>query len=131
VSKQQRIVSIGVLVVLLLAVGWTLLPFRFADAVDCGPPLLGAKPGHYDEKGVGLINPKRDCHNTAKSRLTFAAVASLIAVVTGAATIALQPVSRFCAAGNHEECPEWWPAALGPFGESLSCQCSCHIGHMT
>lgn len=125
-SKQQRIVAIGVLVVLVLAVGWTLLPFRFADAVDCGPPLLGAKPGHFDDKGSSLINPTRDCRNSARSKLTFAAVAALIAVVTGAVTIALQPVSRYCIAGDHERCPEWWPAALGPFGDTLSCQCECH-----
>jgi hypothetical protein len=126
VTKQQRIISIVVLAVVLLSVAWTLLPFRFADAVNCGPALLGAKPGHYDDHGRGLINPKRDCHDKGKSRLTVAAIASLVAVIVGASTLAVHPVSAQCLRGGHEECPHWWPAALGPGGEGFACQCGCH-----
>src|SRR5207248_3529313 len=121
VTKPQKYICFAALAVVLIAVGWTLLPFRFADAVDCGPPLLGAKPGAYESRGVGLIKPDRDCHDKAKSRLTVAAVASLLAVGTAAAALYLQPLSRQCMSGNHDECPEWWPAALGPAGEGFSC----------
>lgn len=125
-TKQQKIISLVVLGVLVLAVGWTLLPFRFADTVDCGPALLGGNPGTFDDKGRTLVNPVRDCHNTAKSRLTVAAVASLIAVLAGAAALAFQPISHHCAGGDHQSCADWWPAALGPLGRNLACQCECH-----
>jgi hypothetical protein len=126
VTKQQRIISLGVLGVLVLAVVWTLLPFRFADTLSCGPALFGGNPGEFNDRGRSLINPERDCHNAAKSRLTVAAVASLIAVLAGAAALAFQPISRHCVAGSHEDCVDWWPAALGPLGQSLGCQCECH-----
>jgi hypothetical protein len=126
VTKQQRIMSIVVLGVLVLAIGWTLIPFRFADTVNCGPPLLGAHPSGFHDQGRSLVSPERDCHDTARSRLTVAAVVSLIAVIAGAAALAFQPISRQCLAGGHEDCVEWWPAALGPFGHGLSCQCDCH-----
>jgi hypothetical protein len=126
VTKQQKVISSVVLAVVLLSLGWTLLPFRFADAVDCGPPLLGAKPGKYEDRGIGFIKPERDCHNTAKSRLTVAAVASFVAVVVGVVALASKPVSAACLNGNHEDCTEWWPAELGPSGESFACQCDCH-----
>ena len=125
-TKQQKVVSGVVVAILLLSVGWVLLPFRFADAVDCGPPLLGAEPGEYVETGQGFINPERDCHNKAKSRLTVAATASLLAVVVGVVSLTVKPQSAECLNGDHDACSQWWPAELGPAGEEFSCQCSCH-----
>ena len=125
-TKQQRIISVGVLGVLVLSVIWTLLPFRFAGVLSCGPPLLGAKAGELNDQGRSLIRPERDCRNKARSRLTVAAVASLVAVIAGAAAMAFQPVSRQCITGGHDDCVEWWPAALGPAGHDLGCQCDCH-----
>lgn len=125
-TKQQKVVAGVVLTILLLSVGWVLLPFRFADAVDCGPPLLGAEPGEYIDTGQGFINPERDCHNKAKSRLTVAATASLLAVVVGVVALTAKPQSAECLNGDHDACSQWWPAELGPTGEEFSCQCSCH-----
>jgi hypothetical protein len=125
-TKQQKVIASVVLAVVLISLGWTLLPFRFADAVDCGPPLLGAEPGPYDSGGQGFIKPERDCHNKAKSRLTVAAVASLLAVVVGVVSLAAKPESAECLNGNHDACSQWWPAELGPGGEGFSCQCGCH-----
>ncbi|HEX2274837.1 MAG TPA: hypothetical protein VHG90_13260 [Acidimicrobiales bacterium] len=127
-TKQQKVVSGVVVAILLLSVGWVLLPFRFADAVDCGPPLLGAEPGEYVETGQGFINPERDCHNKAKSRLTVAATASLLAVVVGVVSLTVKPQSAECLNGDHDACSQWWPAELGPTGEEFSCQCTCHTG---
>jgi len=126
VTKQQKVVAGVVLTILVLSVGWVLLPFRFADAVSCGPPLLGAKPGKYVETGRGFIKPERDCHNKAKSRLTVSAVASLLAVVVGAVAMTAKPESAECINGNHEDCTQWWPAEMGPTAEEFSCQCRCH-----
>lgn len=126
-TKQQKVVAGVVLAILLLSVGWVLLPFRFANTLDCGPPLLGAKPGEYVETGQGFIKPERDCHNKAKSRLTVAAVASLLAVVVGVVSLAAKPLSAECLNGNHDDCSQWWPAELGPAGEGFSCQCTCHL----
>lgn len=125
-SKQQKIISGVVLGILLLAVGYTLIPFRFADAVDCGAPLLGAKPGKYVETGQGFIKPERDCHNAARSRLAVAAVAAFLAMGIGVAALATKNVSSNCLNGNHEDCTEWWAAELGPAAEGYACQCSCH-----
>ena len=125
-TKQQRYISIGVLIVLVIAIGWTLLPFKFAGTLSCGPPILGGNPGEFSDEGKSLIVPERDCHNAARSRLTVAAVGALMAVIAGAVALAFQPVSRHCLAGDHDDCVDWWPAALGPLGHSLGCQCDCH-----
>lgn len=127
-TKQQKIISGVVLGILVLAIGYALLPFRFADAVNCGPPLLGAKPGKYVERGIGFIKPDRDCRNAARSRLAVAAVTAILAMGVGVATLASKNISASCLNGNHEECTEWWAAELGPGGEGYSCQCSCHYG---
>ena len=43
-TRQQKIVPIVVLAVIALSLVWALIPFKFADIVDCGAPLLGAHP---------------------------------------------------------------------------------------
>jgi hypothetical protein len=127
-TKQQKVISGVVLGILLLALGYTLLPFRFANAVDCGPPLLGAKPGKYEDRGIGFIKPDRDCRNAARSRLAVAAVTAILAMGVGVAALASKNISASCLKGNHEDCTEWWAAELGEGGEGYSCQCSCHRG---
>ncbi|MFN2606766.1 MAG: hypothetical protein ABR511_02535 [Acidimicrobiales bacterium] len=125
-TKQQKIISGVVLAILLLAVGYSLIPFRFADAVNCGPPLLGAKPGPYVDRGIGFIEPTRDCHNAGKSRLAVSAVAAFVAMGIGVAALATKNISANCLNGNHEDCTEWWAAELGEGAEGYACQCSCH-----
>ena len=127
-SKEQKVISGVVLVILLLAIGYTLIPFRFADAVDCGPPLLGGKPGKYEDRGLGFIKPARDCKNAARSRLAVAAVTSFVAMGVGVAALASKNISANCLNGNHEDCTEWWTAELGEGGQGYSCQCGCHYG---
>lgn len=111
-----------VLVIIALAAGWSLLPFQFAEGVDCGPPLLGAKP--KSEASVGLILPKEDCRSKAKSRLLTSAMISLAAAGAGTALIALQPLSPQCFKGNHDACPDWWANLVSSSG--FGCECDCH-----
>ncbi|MGI9033392.1 MAG: hypothetical protein ACR2HY_06870 [Acidimicrobiales bacterium] len=125
-TKEQKVITGVVLAILVLAIGYTLIPFRFADAVNCGPPLLGAKPGHYEEKGTGFIKPDRDCRNAARSRLAVAGVTAILAMGVGVASLASKNISTSCLNGDHEDCTEWWTAELGEGGEGYSCQCSCH-----
>ena len=125
-TSQQKAVPFVVLFVLLLAVGWTLVPFKFANIVDCGAPLMGAHPKN-SAPPTSFIRPKEDCLAKGKSRLSVSAVAAFLAVLAGTTMIALKPISSSCAAGNHDDCREWWLAVvLGDAGTGLSCQCECH-----
>lgn len=113
---------VGVLVVILLAVVWSLIPFEFTKGVGCGPPLFGAKPD--SSTPVGLIRPEEDCKSKAKSRLLVSAFIALAAAGAGTAAIALKPLSTQCLRGDHDDCPDWWSNMLS---DSLGCQCECHL----
>lgn len=115
-----------VFLVLAAAIGYALVPFRFADDVDCGAPLLGAKAKTAMATTSGFVRPVEDCLATGKSRLTVSAVTAFVAVLAGTAMVGLKPVSASCLNGNHDDCSEWWPNAAGGMGASLGCQCSCH-----
>ena len=125
-TSQQKLVPVFVFLFLAVAIGYSLLPFRFADAVNCGPPLLGAEAKTKVVSSRGLIKPEEDCLNIGKSRLTVAAVTALLAVLAGTAMVALQPLSQECLSGGHDDCREWWPNLAGGLGERLGCQCDCH-----
>jgi hypothetical protein len=128
VTRQQKVVPIVVLAVIALSLVWALIPFKFADIVDCGAPLLGAHPKN-SAPGTSFIDPKVDCLSKGKSRLSVSAVAAFLAVLAGTAIISFKPISSACTAGNHDDCREWWLAvALGDAGNGLSCQCECHFG---
>ena len=124
-TRQQKFVPVGVLVILLLALGWALVPFNFANVVDCEAPLFGADPKN-SAPGTSFIKPVEDCLAKGKSRLLVSAVASLIAVSAGAAMLSMKPISASCSSGDHDDCREWWAAALGDVGRGLGCQCECH-----
>lgn len=123
-TKVQKMTPLFVLIVVFLAVGWSLLPFQFTSGVDCGPPLLGGKP--KSDKAVGLVLPDVDCKSKAKSRLLVSAFISLAAVGAGTAMVALQPLSPQCYSGNHDGCPDWWANLVSDSG--FGCQCDCHQG---
>jgi len=125
VTRQQKLVPIGVLVVLVLALGWALVPFNFANVVDCEAPLFGADPKN-EAPGTSFINEEEDCLSKGKSRLLVSATASLLAVAAGAAMLTFKPISSSCSKGDHEDCREGWLAALGDSAAGLGCQCECH-----
>ena len=126
-TRQQKIVPFVVLAVIALSLVWALIPFNFANVVDCGPPLLGAH-NKNEAPVTSFIHAKSDCLAKGKSRLSVSAVASFLAVLVGAAVVSFKPISSACQAGNHDDCREWWLAALGDAGSGLSCQCECHAG---
>lgn len=126
-TPQQKAVPFAVLFVIALSVVWSLLPFKFAGIVDCGAPLAGAHPKN-SAPGTSFIDPKIDCLHSGKSRLTVSAVAALVAVFIGTAVVGFKPISTACTAGNHDDCREWWLAAVLGSGTGLSCQCECHAG---
>lgn len=125
-TRAQKVAPLFALVVLVLAVGWCLLPFKFAAGVDCGPPLFGGKP--KSDTSVGLILPDIDCPAKARSRLLVSATISVLAVGAAAAAVALKPISSACMAGRHDDCKEWWGNFLSDTFEGLGCQCECHTG---
>ncbi|HEX2063900.1 MAG TPA: hypothetical protein VHE80_05720 [Acidimicrobiales bacterium] len=87
-TTRQKVAPALGLVVFLLCVGYTLLPFDVVDAVDCGPALFGSKP---EEAPVAVIvdEPKRACRDAGNSRLAFAAVVGTAAAVIGVAGLVL------------------------------------------
>ena len=126
-TRQQKFVPVGVAVILFLALGWALVPFNFANVVDCEAPLFGAGPKNT-APGTSFIKPVEDCLAKGKSRLSVSAVAAFLAVLAGAAMAGFKPISASCVNGNHDDCREWWVAALGPGGAKFGCQCECHDG---
>ena len=124
-TRQQKLVPIGVLAILAISLIWSVIPFNFANVVDCEAPLFGAQPKN-EAPGTSFIDPEEDCRSKGKSRLLVSAVASLLAAAAGATMLGLKPISRSCSNGEHDDCREWWVAALGDAGAGLGCQCECH-----
>jgi hypothetical protein len=127
VTRQQRtIVLTFVFVLLVIGVGYSLLPFTFANTIHCSPPLFGAKPKEKTAPVTGFIRPVEDCLSAGKSRGALAATTALIAVAAGTAMVALKPISQRCLSGDHGNCHSYWPGFIGGIGEDFSCQCTCH-----
>lgn len=126
-TRQQKVIPFGVLFIVALAIIWSLIPFKFADVVDCEAPLFGASP-KTGAPPTSFINPERDCLAKGKSRLSVSAVTAFVAVLAGTAMLTLKPVSSSCAKGDHDDCREWWSSFLGDAGAGLGCQCECHSG---
>ena len=124
-TRQQKLVPIGVLVIIALVLVWSLIPFNFANVVDCEAPLFGASPKN-EAPGTSFIDEEKDCLSKGKSRLLLSAVAAFMAASAGTAMLSLKPTSSSCAKGDHEDCREWWTAALSEAGRGLGCQCECH-----
>jgi hypothetical protein len=125
-TSQQKLVPVFVIVLLLGAVGYTMLPYRFANTIDCEAPLFGGEPKTLDAPVEGLIRPAVDCPAKGRSRLTVAAFAALIFSAAGVALVGLKPTSSSCLAGRHQDCREWWAAIMGGGADAFSCQCDCH-----
>jgi hypothetical protein len=126
VTRQQKLVPIFVILLLLGAVGYTLIPYQFANTIDCEAPLFGGEPKELRGPVEGLIRPEEDCPAKGRSRLTVAAFAALVIAAAGAALVGLKPTSSSCLAGNHGDCREWWAALMGGSADAFSCQCDCH-----
>ena len=125
-TRQQKLVPIGVLVIMALALIWSIIPFNFANVVDCEAPLFGADPKN-EAPGTSFINEEEDCLSKGKSRLLVSAVAAFMAASAGTAMLSFKPISSACAGGDHDDCRDWWlAAALGDAGQGLGCQCECH-----
>jgi hypothetical protein len=125
VTRQQKLVPIGVLVIMALALVWAVIPFNFANVVDCEAPLFGAQPKN-EAPPTSFIRADEDCLAKGKSRLLVTAVAAFMAALGGAVMVAAKPISSSCSAGDHEACREWWLAPLGAAAAGLGCQCECH-----
>ena len=126
-TNQQKAVPFVVLFVIALGLVWSLIPFQFADVVDCEAPLFGA--GNKNEApATSFINAEEDCKSKGKSRLSVTAVTAFVAVLAGAAVLSMKPISSSCANGDHDKCREYWLAGVLGEDSGLSCQCECHAG---
>lgn len=124
-TRQQKLVPIGVLLIMAVALVWAVIPFNFANVIDCEAPLFGASPKN-EAPPTSFIRAEEDCLAKGKSRLLVSAVAAFMAALGGAVMVASKPVSASCSSGDHESCREWWLAPLGAAAAGLGCQCECH-----
>lgn len=127
-TSPQKAAPLVALAVMLLAIGYALIPFEFAGVVDCGPPLLGAEAKTKEAPSSGFIRPTEDCLSAGKSRLTVSGVVVFVAVLAAAAAVGLRPLSAECNGGNHDDCSQWWPNTMGSLAGGFGCQCECHAG---
>jgi hypothetical protein len=125
-TSQLKIVPVFVLLVLAGAIGYGLLPFRFADSIRCEAPLMGAGAIDKEADIRGFIKPEEDCAAAGKSRLIKSAIAALLATMAGTAMLGLRPMTTECMSGNHDDCHEYWTNMAGGLGQRLGCQCECH-----
>ncbi len=121
----QRVVGGVALVVLLLAVGYSLLPFKVAGAVSCKAPLMGGGP-EKTPTTIGFIQPKKDCPTQGRRRLTGAAFFALVAVAGVAGVLLVPPESQECRDGDHDACRGRWPISFGMRPDTGTCRCACH-----
>ncbi len=126
-TNQQKAVPFVVLFVIALGLVWSLIPFQFADVVDCEAPLFGAQ-NKNEAPATSFINAEEDCKSKGKSRLSVTAVTAFVAVLAGTAVLSMNPISSACANGDHDKCREYWLAVVLGEGTGLSCQCECHSG---
>jgi hypothetical protein len=127
VTTQQKVVPFAALFVMALGLIWSLLPFDFANVVDCKAPLFGAKNTN-EAPATSFINAEEDCKAKGKSRLSVTAVTAFVAALAAAAILSMKPISSSCANGDHDKCREYWLAGVLGEGSGLSCQCECHSG---
>jgi hypothetical protein len=127
VTTQQKAVPFVVLFVIALGLVWSLIPFQFADVVDCEAPLFGAQ-NKNEAPATSFIDAEEDCKAKGKSRLSVTAVTAFVAVLAGTAMVSMKPISSACANGDHDKCREYWLAGVLGEGSGLSCQCECHSG---
>lgn len=122
-NQAQRVAAYVALAVVILAIAFLLLPFKFAGTVRCGPPLFGADAKSTEV--VGLIrDPEGSCERAGRARLATAGFTAILAVAAGAGVSQIPPPGKDCRDGRHDECHGGWPAMIGL--SRLACQCSCH-----
>ena len=88
-TTRQKVVPVLGLVLFVLCIGYTLVPFDVVGgAVHCGPALFGSKP-RAAPTAVIVDEPKRACRDAGNSRLAFAGVLGTAAAVIGVAGLIL------------------------------------------
>lgn len=122
-NQAQRVAAFVALAVVVLSIGYLLLPFTFAGRVRCEAPLFGS--GAKSSETVGLItDPEGSCQRAGRSRLVTAGFTAVLAVAAGAGVNKIEAPGRDCREGRHEDCHGGWPALIG--ASRFACQCSCH-----
>lgn len=92
-----RETTIGAVLVVLLsvmmAVGFMLLPFEAAGGIDCEAPLEGGEPKERAERGFLIGREAEACDRRSGSRVTSGAVGGTLYLALGLAAV-FAPQSR-------------------------------------
>ncbi|HWH35889.1 MAG TPA: hypothetical protein VNT56_11295 [Acidimicrobiales bacterium] len=84
-SSRQRYVPVGALVVIVVALVYSALPFTFAGVVECSAALGGSRAAEDTPAGATVGNADQACADTGGRRLVNAAVVGGAALVIGLA----------------------------------------------
>ena len=90
-TTRQKIVPALALLVLVVALAYTLVPFTVADTVRCQAALRGSGLAQELPAGAIVGDPRKACRDVGNSRLSLAGVVGLAAVILGAAGLLLPP----------------------------------------
>ncbi len=84
-SPRQRYVPLAAAVAIVAAVIYVLLPFTFADVVDCSGALFGSQADPATPAGAIVGNADEACADTGGRRRVNAAVVIVAALALGLA----------------------------------------------
>ena len=101
-ASTRVVTPIAALVVLVLALGFTLMPFKAVGGVSCSAPLRGAEPTGDVSSVAVLGGTEGACRDAGNSRMAMAATVS--AIFVGTALVAVlhpnRPRSRMMVASE-------------------------------
>ncbi|MGQ0744902.1 MAG: hypothetical protein ACT4OS_11315 [Acidimicrobiales bacterium] len=90
-NMEQKSIAGFAVAIMMVAVIYALVPFRFADTVPCSAPLLGSRALSLEVSSKGLIKPVEDCLRKGRSRLIVSASAAFMAIAAGVAFVMTEP----------------------------------------
>ena len=85
-ETARKVIPLVALLVLAGVLVYTLLPFKVAGAVSCGPALTGSEP-RTEEVTVGLLRPPKACDDAGRNRLVNGGIIAVLALIGGGAAL--------------------------------------------
>lgn len=109
-TSLGRVAALVVVSALLAVLGYALLPFRAAGALECGAALRGSEPERFVTVGLLVGRERRVCKAEGNSRLIAAGIAAVVLLGVGLAAVLL-PESEMEKAflGEEGDLPDYGP----------------------
>lgn len=109
-SNPGRVAALVAVSAVLAVVGYGLLPFRAAGALECGPALKGSEARRHVTVGLLVGREGEVCRSRGNSRLIVGGVTGIVLLVVGVAAVLL-PESEMERAllGEEGDLPDYGP----------------------